>query len=134
MKTLSQLLASGAEAQTLFARLSVDDQLKFATFLNELVIASVVEPKIVRGAPLSEDEIAIEDIPEADMEFLIKQAVEMSPAVPVATKGGDVPLQAITDFRHVPAGGVPTGAGGDVLPVQPAPVRSHRNRRRRRSR
>ncbi|MGE0131878.1 MAG: hypothetical protein AB7U82_27660 [Blastocatellales bacterium] len=110
------------EAARAISELSEQDQIKYATFLNDLVVASVIEPKIVLGIPQFEDEISIAEIPEDDLMFILKEAMSLAPSVPVQTKGGDVPLAAIEDFRDKPEGGVLTEFVGDVLEVPPVPV------------
>lgn len=115
--TLSKILASQTSETHTLALLTADDLKAYAQFLNDLVIESVLEPKIVLTVTDEENEIGIAELPDDDIQFLIAQALNLSPGVPVQTKEGDITVSDVERFRNEPErhiSAVPGGHGTDV--------------------
>lgn len=98
-------------------------------FEQDLIRESVVEPKIVfERRPLAEGEVWSGDLPEDFLMAVIRWAMSGSPGVPVATEGGDVPLDAVRTFRQDGVGPeAASGAGAHGAAVQPEAVSTARN-------
>lgn len=130
---LSKLEKSEMTGAVAMSQLTPEDLVKYQTFLNDLVVASVVFPRVVLGETDADDEISLSDVPIEDQEFILKLALQLAPNVPVATKGGDVPLKAIEEFRHESEGSVSAQSGGNVQQVRHGKSgKSLRHRRRNR--
>lgn len=116
---LTEIFNQQVTPEAALLSLSAEDQIRYATFLNDLVIASVIEPKIVTYDTDAEDEISLADIPEEDLQFILASALNLAPEVPVRTKGGDVPLKAVENFRDESERLLSAEPGGDGRAVQP---------------
>jgi hypothetical protein len=175
-RTHGSLAQKEAMARVEIEKLSQEDHMKYNTFLTDLVIASVLDPRIIKGplqtlfekfvlakcverngdevgtelfnrlksegkkamraqldlwevgpVPLDEydeNEISIDEIPEVDLTFLLAQALQLAPTVPVETKGGDVPLAAVEEFRFEPGRGFSSVISGDMSEVPQAALGS----------
>lgn len=120
--TLSKILASQTSESETLASLTVDDLKAYANFLNNLIIESVVDPKIALTVTDEESEIGIAELPDDDIQFLIAQALNLSPGVPVQTREGDIAVSDVERFHDQPEGHISAVTGGDGTDIWCPPV------------
>ncbi len=86
---------------------SVADVLALGRFVYALVVATVLQPQIVRDSP-AEGEIAYDEVPCADIDAILAYA------------NRSTEVAALGEFHRV---GESSGAGADGAPVRPAAER-----------
>lgn len=87
--------------------LSPEDTMASIAFIRDALLHAVVSPRLVVGAdPNSETELDPSELDPDDFLFLSRWIMTGSPGVPVATKGGEIPLANLNRFRQkLPGGG-----------------------------
>ena len=107
---------------------SAEDTLAGIKFVREAILYAFVSPKLVIDAdPNSETELDPADLDPQDFLFLSRWVMTGSPEVPVATKGGEIPLASLNRFRQKRPGGgfADTGIDGEQVRAATEPDAGH---------
>lgn len=108
------LEAGQGDAAAVTDSLSTDEIMSSLKFMREVLLYSVVEPKLKAGATEGDDELDPADIDAEDVEFLTGYILfKGCPDIPVATKEGQVSVTSLGNFRQKQPGGVSVGAEPD---------------------
>lgn len=97
--------------------LTDDEVTKLSLFALEVVLNTVVAPRIVRNP--GPDEIGPEDIPLSDFWFIYHYAMGLSRDLPVKTQEGETTVEAVETFPDGQAGSPGTGIDGEELQGAP---------------
>lgn len=104
-RPLQKLQSENGEPQTLsdflekMASLNDDELAKVVTYAREMVLACVVNPRIVaRPSPGIEDEIGPEDIPEVDFWFIFNWGANGGRDLPVKVAGEEATVDQVVNF------------------------------------
>ena len=105
MRVLAKLRGPEGEPDNfsaLMARIEslTDDELaKLMVFSREVVMATVVRPRLVaKPSPGIEDEIGPDDIDLQDYWYIFDWAMHGGPDIPVKTKDGETTVAAVSNF------------------------------------
>jgi hypothetical protein len=109
-------LSDDEKGAVLFASLTPDEQKQFSIYADDVVIGSVVSPKISRN-PKSDEEIHVEDVPRGDYWTLFTASTRGIGSQPIETKDGETTVEAVETFRD--ESGVRTD-GADGANLRPA--------------
>lgn len=101
-----------------FQELSDDEAASMYLLAREIVLATVLEPKLVRKTEA--DELTPEDIPPSDFWFIFTWAMRGGRDLPVKLKEGETTVDAVETFPVEP-GTLPVSSGGSEQ-VSQAPV------------
>lgn len=109
--------------------LSSEETLASIAFVREAILYAVISPRLIVGAdPESETELDPSELDPQDFLYLSRWIMTGSPGVPVATKGGEIPLESLNRFprRKKPGGGfADAGPDGDEVREESEPDAGH---------
>lgn len=84
--------------------LSDDEAAKVYSFARQVVLETVVEPKLCSRA-VQEDDVTPDDIPPTDFWFLFRWATRAAPGLPVKLSEGETTVEAVENFPGGQAAG-----------------------------
>jgi len=117
----------GANLEQIAARMEEQgvESSKLIELLRFLVCAALIEPRVVdREVAADDDEqINIDDLPDADLEYLYKWTLNLLPDAKIATVNGNgLTVGAVNNFREGGEGAVTTPGSSDGPEVQQAAI------------
>lgn len=97
--------------------LDTDETMQIMAFIAEAILYAVVDPKLVLGTK-NENEFDPANIDPDDFQFLTTWIMEGSPGVPVETKGGEIAVDNLSQFRQKRGSGGALGVSPDGAEIR----------------
>ena len=95
------LQAKDGSIDTTGEDMSADEVMSSLTIIREILLYSIVSPKLKVGATPDGDELDPAEIDGEDIDFLTSYILfKGCPDIPVETKGGQVSVQSLANFRQ----------------------------------
>ena len=98
-QSLFQASLTGEAGDVKGKTMTPEELAQFTKFQEDIIIESVTSFKVVRGEA-SENEVSLDEFPDADKDFIFNWAMSGSSGIGVRTKDGDISAEDLKSIRR----------------------------------